>query len=129
MKTPKHGILLQQNNNWFFRPGTKSTNPLVPLPNFKDIAVQMLSQGHIARGHCKFQSLIKLQSSGTLCRIVANHISAANLTSLEVPTLLQHHTLSPSDKMTWDSAYAEEYDGLVDLPAWQSITEHEYFEI
>ena len=64
-----------------------------------------------------------------LRRIVVNHVSEANLSSLEVPTLLQHHQLSPSDKQTWDDAYAEEIKGLLNLPAWQSISEQEYHKL
>ena len=129
MEKLRHGKLLKHSHNWFFRPGVKPSNKLIKLPDFETIAPDMVSCGHLARGHIKFQPLINLCSGGTLRRIVANHISAANLTSLEVPTLLQHHSLPPEDKLTWDAAYKEEYDGLKSLPAFECITESDYLKM
>ena len=77
----------------------------------------MIQQGHLAQGHSKFLLLQNLYSGGTLGRIVANHISAANLSSHNVPTLLQHHSLPDNNCAIWDTAYAREYDGLAARPA------------
>ena len=129
MTKPKHGVLLHLNDEWFFCPGSKSSNPRIPLPQFKDNSHMMITQGHLAQGHTRFSLLTNFCSRGTLRCIVANNISAANLTSHEVPTLLQHHYLPPVDRQIWDAAYAEEYDGLASLPAWECVTEQEYQKI
>jgi hypothetical protein len=31
--------------------------------------------------------------------------------------------MDPDDKVIWDSAYDEEYDGLESLPTWEIISE------
>ena len=56
---------------------------------------------------------------------MAKNISATNLTSSDVPNLLQHKILNPNDKYIWYQAYDEEYDGIASLPAWAAITEQQ----
>ena len=34
--------------------------------------------------------------------------------------------MDPDDKLVWDAAYNEEYDGLVSLLTWEVISEKEY---
>jgi len=34
--------------------------------------------------------------------------------------------MSKNDRKIWDAAYAEEFFGLKDLPAWTTLTEAEY---
>ena len=58
--------------------------------------------------------------------LISRKVSAANLSLLEAPTLLKHHKLPPKDKETWDQAYKDEYDGLVGIDTWETITEEEY---
>jgi hypothetical protein len=54
-------------------------------------------------------------------------VSAHGLQSLLAPTSLRKHaTLSPSDKVIWDSAYDEEYDGLNNLPTWDIVSESDF---
>ena len=54
-------------------------------------------------------------------------VSAANLHNLKAPTLLKHYNkLHLEDKLTWDTSYKEEYQGLVDIDTWQEITKEEY---
>jgi hypothetical protein len=53
-------------------------------------------------------------------------ISAVSLKDLDVPTLLQMHSLSNHDKQLWKKAYNEEYFELEDLPTWTHITEEQY---
>jgi len=58
---------------------------------------------------------------------VLRHVSAHGLSSLVAPSSLKSHsTLSPSDKIIWDNAYLEEYDGLAALPTWEVLTESQY---
>lgn len=45
---------------------------------------------------------------------------------MQAPTLLKHHKLHEDDKITWDEAYRQEYQGLVDIETWETITEQEY---
>ena len=56
-------------------------------------------------------------------------MSAANLQKIDAPTLLQMHTLSPSNQRTWKGGYDEEYYGLKNLPAWITISQAEYDRI
>jgi hypothetical protein len=37
--------------------------------------------------------------------------------------------MDSNDKIIWDAAYDEEYDGLVSIPTWRVITEDEYHRI
>lgn len=77
-------------------------------------------------GHPHFKTIQKLRTALTFTNLFAKHISARNLTSEDVPTLLKHKLLNKNDKAIWDDAYAEEYFGLVNLPCWVTITHKEY---
>ena len=101
MKTPKHGFLLQRGDDWFFRLGRRISNPSIPLPDFVSIAHTMVSQSTLAAGHVRHSTIINACNSGRLQRLFARQVSATNLTSQDVPTLLQHNNLCPSDKSTW----------------------------
>jgi len=37
--------------------------------------------------------------------------------------------MDPSDKLIWDAAYDEEYDGLVSLPTWEVISEAQFRQL
>jgi hypothetical protein len=55
---------------------------------------------------------------------------AHGLESLLAPSSLKHHAkVSAGDKLIWDAAYNEEYDGLVDLSSWEIVSEEEYCRI
>ena len=58
--------------------------------------------------------------------IINRKVTAANLKLLEAPSLLKHHQLHPDDKATWDEAYRQEFQGLVDIDTWETIDEDEY---
>lgn len=126
MQKPKYGTLIHDQNQWFFRTGYKSTNPPEPLPDFLSQIPYLLSSHQIFKDHQKFHRLLHLRQSNILARAIARHVSAANLTSEQLPTLLQHKNLPESDRITWDSSYNEECDGLIDLPCWNVITEDQY---
>lgn len=70
--------------------------------------------------------MINLRRASLLSNIITKHISARNLTSEEVPTLLKHHLLNANDKAIWNDAYYEEYDLLCDLPCWYTISQKEF---
>jgi hypothetical protein len=55
---------------------------------------------------------------------------AHGLESLLAPSSLKHHAkVSAGDKLIWDAAYNEEYNGLVDLSSWEIVSEEEYCRI
>lgn len=58
--------------------------------------------------------------------IVTKKVSAATLHDKTAPTLLNHHKLHPTDKLIWDRSYDDEYDGLVNIDTWETITEEDY---
>jgi hypothetical protein len=63
-------------------------------------------------------------------KCVLRHVSAHGLQSLIAPSSLkQHNSMSPSDKLIWDSAYSEEYDGLSSIPTWEVLTEHQFKQL
>ena len=56
--------------------------------------------------------------------IVAMHVSATQLINKSSPqSLLHHQKLHPNDKKIWDAAYVEEYNGLLELNAFEYISE------
>ena len=59
-------------------------------------------------------------------KIFSRHVSAKKIHLLEAPSLLKHDKLYPDDKLVWDSAYHEEYQGLVDIDTWELITDEQY---
>ena len=88
--------------------------------------MHLINTHQIFKGHPHFTKLIQAKQNYFLSNTVAKHVSAAGLTSTDVPTLLQHKNLKPNDKKIWDAAYEEEYFGLKNLPAWTVITESEF---
>jgi hypothetical protein len=65
-----------------------------------------------------------------LCDCVLCHVSAHGLVSLIPPTSLKHRDkLESFDKNIWDSAYNEEFDGLVSLPSLEIITETQFRQL
>ena len=109
-----------------FRQGYKSDNPTQPIPDFHAQLPYLLSTHQILKGHQKFEKLLHFRQSQLLALAVARHISAANLTSEDLPTLKQFKNLCPGDRKIWGDTYFEEYDGLYTLPCWDLITEKQY---
>jgi len=123
---PQHGTILKSNDKWYFRPGSKVTNPAIELTQFEPNARHLIQSHQIFQGHPPFSRIILAKQTFDLSNAVAKHVSAASLSSSDVPTLINHCKLSENDKKVWDAAYAEEYMGLQNLPAWISITDKEY---
>ena len=71
----------------------------------------------------------ELLQSRYIGNVLANHVSAKGLTSRDVPSLIEHKLLPKGDRIIWNSAYDEEYDSLIGLPAWITIDEDEYQRI
>lgn len=85
MTKPQTGTLIFDNNCWYFRHGYKPSNPTQLLPDFSAQLPHLLSSHQLFRGHQKFTKLLHLRQSQILARAIARHISAANLTSEDLP--------------------------------------------
>ena len=130
MPKPRRGLLKRhQDNNWYFHFGRTNRTEPVLLENFHRDGLQLIQQNFLIRGHPTFSKIIHERKSSTFKESVARHVSAANLKSLDIPTLLQMQSLEKNDKDLWKAAYDEEYYGLEKLPAWTHITETEYKKI
>jgi len=64
----------------------------------------------------KLTDAIRRRSELQLQSVVARHVSAQGLQSLDLPTLSKHHHLPPTDQLIWNDAYREEYMGLHNIP-------------
>lgn len=125
----KHRTLVKFKSTWHFKLGTSIRNKLIPLPNLARNAIYIVHSFQFAHSHVNFKQLMNSRAHGAIHSIVACHVSATGLTSDDVPTLLQQRHLNPTDKAIWDAAYAEEFDGLTDLPCWTVISEKEFKHI
>ena len=135
MKSPKQGFLQYDDitETWSFIPGRNKSKPPITLPNFKTLAQSLVTNKKLFQGwktnHKVLTARILRGASNLVAsnwRLIARHISAKSLDILEAPTLLRHKKLTKNDRSLWDAAYDEEYDGLIDLPAWEIISEQEY---
>lgn len=129
MQKPKHGYILHYHNEYYFRHGSKSNDPYTHLPDFESTAYELINSKQLFPGHPKYKPLIEGRINTILSDTIANHISAAGLTSEDVPSLIDHYKLHPTDQKIWKSAYSEEYFGLYDLPTWITITDSQYHQI
>ena len=86
----------------------------------------MTMHGDLFQGHPQLKTIQKFVNSKKLGEIVANFVSAKGLTSFEIPTLLQMHSLNSNDNTIWKKAYDEEYYGLKDLPSFKIIDHDTY---
>ena len=122
----QYGTLLFQDNTWHFRHGCKESNPQQELPDFAAQLPHLLSSFQLFKGHQKIHKLLYLRQSLIVARGIARHISAAGLSSEDLPSLTQFKNLNPNDRKIWTDSYKEEYFGLIDLPCWKVISEAEY---
>ena len=135
MLEPKQGYLLrQENHQWVFAQGRSKTphpSKLISLPNFQELAQSLLYNNKLFQGWKSKQTVLNARHARATSNIlshliIARKISAKNLHQQQAPTLLKHHLLHPDDKETWDMAYREEYEGLVNIDSWEMITENDY---
>ena len=129
MAKPHHGTLLIQDNNYYFRHGTRATHKITLLKHFPQCDMDLIKSHQIFEGHLRFKNIRNLHIERSLTSAVANHVSASQLMSHEIPTLITQRHLPTYDKKLWDAAYNEDYDGLQKLPFWHTITEKEYNRI
>ena len=111
MTKPKHGYILYHNNEYYFRHGKRSNDPYSHLPDFTNTAHELIHNKQLFQGHPRYKPLIQGRFTAFFSNIIANHVSAAGLTSEDVPSLLVHPKLNETDQFIWNSAYSEEYHG------------------
>ena len=133
MPKSKQGILHHEDGEWKFLPGRRhpNNNKPIALPNFDTVAESMINNKKLFRGwrtdhFVKTARRVRLTSNLIAHQIMARKVSAKDLHLLEAPSLLKHNKLHPNDKKIWDNSYKEEYQGLVDIDTWETITEEEY---
>jgi len=125
MSKPRHGTLQLVSNEWQFYPG-KSHDGIL-LPDLQASCQHLLDTGQSFCGHAKFKNVYNTSTQVSLRDCVLCHISAHGLKSLVPPTSLKaHKSLDADEKLIWDQAYDEEYDGFEALPTWEVITEAQY---
>jgi hypothetical protein len=133
---PKQGYLQynEESQEWTFIPGRKKTNTPINLPGFNIMAESMINAKKLFMGWCSAHRVLTARhvqsTSNILASLIINRkVSAKELESKTAPTLLKHYLLSNKDKRIWDASYKAEYDGLVDIETWETITEAEYQEL
>ena len=91
---PSQGLLLYQDKTWYFSPGIKKPKPTILIQDiWEDV-----SSKNIIKGHVTFRKFSFMRQTLGLQHVVAHHVKAASLHSLNPPTLINHHKLSPTDK-------------------------------
>ena len=130
--TPKQGYIIHSATipgEWEFILGRKKNNPSIPLPNFAQNINSMITNKKLFKGWRN----LRLASTARLLRALSNaycrHVSAEKLSILKAPSLLKHDQLPEIDKLLWDEAYKEEYEGLQRLGTWKAVTEDEYQQL
>jgi len=129
MSKPRHGKLsCDAEQNWFFCPGaTTDKTKFVRLDDFSGNCQSLLDTAQLYKGYTKFQRVYHACNQVQLKTCVLRHVSAHGLTSLVAPSSLKHHNkMNDNDASIWNSAYDEEYDGLMSLPTWEVISEEEF---
>ena len=127
-----HGHLyLNSDIEWVFCSGNRvdlSTSTL--LPDLSATCHNLLTTGQLFCGHVKFPRVYQARSQAQLQSCVLRHVSAHGLQSLIPPASLKDNSkISPSDKLIWDEAYFEEYDGLQSIPTWEVLTESQFCQL
>ena len=125
--TLKQGRLhLHDDNVWHFQPGRRDSNSHIPMPNFLSEIGNFIHDKKLYEGWLSKTQVAASRQTQRLKKIVAHHVSAANLKNLDPPTLINHKKLNPADRAIWDAAYAEEIEGLTNINTWVTIDHSEY---
>ena len=131
MTKPKQGYLDFNDSNWRFLPGRKGTQRPIDLRYLEEKGESLVHNKKLFQGW-KSQAItltarrVRVTSNFIAHHVINRKVSAANLNLLEAPSLLKHDQLHPDDKATWDEAYRQEFQGLVDIDTWETISEDEY---
>ena len=125
MSEPCQGKLYK-DSSWKFIPNNRIKHSTIFLPHLERDVLKLLNTFQIFAGNIPAWKVWQTKSSFNMGTIFARHVSAAGLTSTDVPSLIQHSKLNEKDRSIWDAAYSEEYYGLKNLPTWKTITESDY---
>ena len=132
MSVPKQGILSRIQEEWYFHQGrSKKPNPM-HLPNFLQTVESLLHNKKLFKGWITRQRALAARVARATSNMVAHmihcrHVSAKSLIDMNAPTsLLKHHLMHKSDKLTWDASYRSEYEGLVDIDTWELLSQDEF---
>ncbi len=118
---------MSNNNVWSFYPGKSTGADSIVLPDLSAICQELLDTGQLFKGHAKFKNAYDTRKQLSFCECVLCHVSANGFKSLVAPLSLKHQkNMDSGDKLIWDAAYNEEYNGLVSLPMWDIITQEEF---
>ena len=127
MDQPKHGILMESKDKWFFKSGRGANTKIIELLDFHSVARNMIKQFVLFQGHKRFKDILHLCSIIQLKSAVANHVSASGLSTLVPPsTVDSHSSMPPSDRSIWDAAYSEEIKGLQARKTWDTVSESDF---
>ena len=132
MTRPKQGYLNHEDNTWSFIAGRTKKGRTIPLPNFPLLIDSLVANKKIFKGWVNSTQAatarrIRMTSNLIANLIISSKVSAANLHDQQTPSsLLNHYKLHPHDKVIWDKAYAQEYQGLQDIDTWEYISETDY---
>jgi hypothetical protein len=129
MTKPNHGCLYEkEHGNWTFCTGNKfDLSKGILLKDLSANVQHLLDSGQLFHGHTKFNRIYQARQQNHLKTCVLQHVSAHGLKSLLAPSSLKHHSsMHPEDKIIWDEAYSEEYDGLASVPTWEVLSEAQF---
>ncbi len=134
MPKPKQGFILNKGGKWYFNQGRKQqpenaheliANDIQQLRSL--IQNKKLFQGWKTASYCVSARRIRATSNLVAELFISRKVSAKGLIKMEAPaSLLKHQYLHPNDKKIWDESYRQEYQGLVDIDTWETISEDEY---
>jgi hypothetical protein len=131
MSKPRHGKLQsdKDGNRTFCLGTTSNFTKGIKLHDLSANCQMLLDTGQLFTAMQNSVVCKKLEAKFSF-DCVLRHVSTPGLISLVAPSSLKNHSkLEPNDKLVWDSAYDEEFDGLVSLPSWEIITEAQYKQL
>ncbi len=136
MTQPKQGYLSNEGGTWTFIVGrSKSSDRKIDLTDDMENMRSMILNKKLFEGWKKHSVVLHARhvraTSNILAElIVARKVSAKGLVDMNAPTsLLKHKFMVENDKKIWDESYRQEYQGLVDIDTWETITEEQYQEM
>ncbi len=134
MARSKQGRITRKEGKWYFCPGrspkSEDTHQLIAddLEQLRSLIInRKLFYGWKTHTFCAAARRIRATSNLVAELIISRKVSAKGLMKMEAPaSLLKHQQLHPNDKKIWDESYRQEYQGLIDIDTWETISEEEY---
>jgi hypothetical protein len=129
MPKPRLGRLYSDDKDtWYFCLGKSSDiSKGILLQDFHANYRSLLDSGQLFQGHTKFHKVYQARNQAQLQDCILRHVSAHGHRSLIAPSSLrQISKMHPSDQIIWNEAYKEEYDGLINIPTWEVLSESQF---